>query len=142
MKKIIIFIFIFSVSVFMTGNDFGKIASASGDVVVIVNKSRGSLTSSNIKRIFSGKMTRWPGGGRIKVLLNRNSAIYNSFSRKYLRKSPTSVDNLWVKENIRTGVAIPRKVPSSVIKMMVSNSSAFIGFVKRSEAGTGVKIIE
>ncbi|MFC1670704.1 hypothetical protein ACFL20_09945 [Spirochaetota bacterium] len=142
MKRIIFIIIVLSVSIFLTGDDSGFIASASGDAVVVVNKSRGSLSRSNIKRIFTGKMTRWPGGGRIKVLLNRNSAIYNSFSRKYLRKSPTSVDNLWVKENIRSGVAIPRKVPSSVIKMMVSNSSAFIGFVKRSEAGNNVKIIE
>ncbi|MDY6934767.1 MAG: substrate-binding domain-containing protein [Spirochaetota bacterium] len=115
---------------------------AQDDVVVIANNSKGSLSASQIKRIFNGDVTNWPDGGAVKVLLNNNSGITEQFCSKYLNTTPSKLDSSWVKKSIRDGTPTPRKVASNVIVTMVSNSPKFIGFVKRSEAGSSVKIID
>ncbi|MDY6934763.1 MAG: hypothetical protein SVZ03_11170 [Spirochaetota bacterium] len=117
-------------------------APAQDDVVVIANNSKGSLNASQIKRIFNGDVTNWPDGGAVKVLLNSNPGITEQFCSKYLNTTPSKLDSSWVKKSIRDGTPTPRKVASNVIVTMVSNSPKFIGFVKRSEAGSSVKIID
>ncbi len=111
------------------------------EVVCIINKSNPTLTKSQIKKIFRASTNRLPNGKKIKVLLNKNSSVYKAFCKKYMRMSVNSVNNKWVKKNIRDGVPVPRKVPSSVVLMMVKNSKGFIGFVEKSKA-KGVKILE
>ena len=112
-----------------------------GEVVVIVNKSNPAISLLDIKKIFKASTNRLPNGQKVKVLLNKNSSVYKEFCSKYMKMSVRSVNNKWVKKNIRDGVPVPRKVSSSVVLMMVKNSKGFIGFVEKSKA-KGVKIIE
>ena len=112
------------------------------DVVVIVHSSIATLTASQIKRIFRGDVSNFPGGGNVKVLLNSNKSITKEFCKKYLGMSSTRLANMWVKKSIRDGIPTPRKIPSNVVVTMVSHSTKFIGVVLRSEAGTKVKILE
>lgn len=118
-------------------------APAQEDVVVVVNSGKPSLSSSQIKRIFTGDVTRWPGGGgMVKVLFNSNASISEDFAQKYLNMSKSRLDDLWVKKSIRDGVPTPRKVASNIVVTMVSNSPKFIGYVRSSEAGSSVKVLK
>jgi hypothetical protein len=110
------------------------------DVVPIINKSRNKISAVDLKRIFTGDMTRWPNGDSLRVLLNKDKNIYEAFAKNYLGMSMKRVENLWVLKKIRDGIIPPRKVSSVVIKLMVSRSPEFIGFIKRSEVGEGMKI--
>jgi hypothetical protein len=114
---------------------------AQGDEVVpIINKSRGKISTIDLKRIFTGDITHWPNGGSMRVLLNKDKNIYEAFAKNYLSMSMKRVENLWVLKKVRDGIIPPRKVSSVVIKSMVSRSSEFIGFIKRSELDQGVKV--
>lgn len=143
-KKIILTLLILSLSIMVSDITFNNNAIAeSDDIVVIINKNRSSLTNSQVAKIFTAKMDRWPNGDRIKVLINKDQSIYESFCNKYLSgKSTKSIDSLWVKRQVRSGKAVPRKVTSTIIKMMISNSNLFIGFIKRSEGSDKFKVIE
>lgn len=113
------------------------------DVIVIVNKGKGQMISKEwLRRVFTGAVNRWPDGSRIKVLINRDEKVYARFCEKYLMTSPAYVDGMWMREKIKNATPLPRRVPSAVIKMMVANSTVFIGFVQRSEADANVKIFE
>jgi len=140
MKIKIILCFIIVLGLLFTGVDSVNLV-AQEDVVVVVNNGISSLSRTDIKNIFTGRVKYWPGGGPVKVLLNSNESVYNSFCQKYLGISSSAVDGMWVTESIKNGVAKPRKVPSSVVVTMVANSNQFIGFVERSKAA-GVKVID
>ena len=142
MKKIVskLYIVLFSIALIVTFTS-SNLVSQGNDVVIVVNKGASNLSKSQIKKIFKGKSKRWPNGTKLKVLLNKNKSVYSKFCKKYLNKSTRDIDNAWSKQKIRNGTPKPRKVPSSVVLMMVKNSKSFIGFVERSKA-KGVKIIE
>ncbi|MBN1496221.1 MAG: hypothetical protein JXA07_05590 [Spirochaetes bacterium] len=114
--------------------------SQEDDVVPIINKQRATISAVELKRIFTGDMTRWQNGGSVRVLLNKDGQTYEMFAKKYLGMSMNRVENLWVLKKIRDGIIPPRKVSSLVIKTMVSRSGDFIGFIKRSELDDSVKV--
>ncbi len=130
---------IVSVSIFV-GSD--SINAQGTDVVAIVPASIGNLSKVQIKQILKGDVYKWPGGGDVRVIFNKDSKIMDAFCKKYLKMSTTRLNNIWVKKGISDGVPSPRKMPSNVIVTMIANSNKFIGFVLRSEAGEGVKILE
>ncbi len=111
------------------------------DVVVIVGKGR-TLNRDQIKKIYLGKMTQWPDGKPVKVLVNKDKEVYKAFCKKYLNKSPKAIDSKWVKLKVSKGMTIPRKVTSTVVKMLVGNSDIFIGFLEKTELAENVEVIE
>lgn len=136
--KIFIIILIASISIFA-----GDYTFAQGDnAVIIVNKNRVSFDKSLIKLIFTGDVTTWPDGNSVQVLFNSDKIIMEDFCLKYLGMNAKKLETIWVKKSVREGIMAPRSVASNVILTMISNSDKFIGFVKRSEAGDRVKIIE
>lgn len=140
MKKNILLLCIIILSIFITTNNLPAVSEE--DVVVIVNSSKQSPSRVQIQQIFTGLIQTWPDGSPVKVLLNSDPSIYDAFANKYLSMSARRVDNVWVAENVRNGTPVPRKVNSTVIKMMVANSSMFIGFVRKSEMKEDVKAVE
>ncbi|MDY6933612.1 MAG: hypothetical protein SVZ03_05225 [Spirochaetota bacterium] len=137
------YLYIFLVIFFILDSNniiFKDLPAQNNDVVVIINKTRGKLSKIQIKRIFTGRITRWPnGGGDIKILLNKDPKIAKRFCKKYLNLKPYELDDIWVKRSIRTGIPRPRKVNSVVITTMVTNSDVFIGVVLKAETNTSIK---
>jgi len=141
MKAKVLLLSIISFSLIFLVSDMGRV-SAAGDVVVVVNSASSTLSKTQIKRIFTAKMMSWPGGGSVKVLINKDKSIYADFCKKYLNSNPTSVDGKWRKNQIKSGAPLPRKVDSTVIKMLVGNSKVFIGFVRKGEMKGNLKMID
>lgn len=144
MKKNSLFISVSAAIVLTASLLFSSEMAAQGDdIVVVVNRTRlQGVSREFIRRIFTGGMKRWSDGSRLKVLLNRDDKVYQHFCEKYLMSTTDYVDGMWIREKIRNAESLPRRVSSSVIKMMVSNSNIFVGFIKRSEADVSVGIIE
>ncbi|MBN2159855.1 MAG: hypothetical protein JW807_10700 [Spirochaetes bacterium] len=126
-------------SLFVMENHFA-LRGQGDEVVPIINKSRKSISAVELKRIFTGDMTNWPNGGSIRILMNKDKIVYEEFAKNYLGMSMKRVENLWVLKKVRDGIIPPRKVSSVVIKSMVSRSSDFIGFVRRSELDEDIKV--
>lgn len=142
MKERIIrlFIIILLASVSVSAGEYSF--AQSDDAVMIVSKSRGSLDRAQIKLILTGDVTTWPDGSNIQILFNSDIAVMEKICQKYLDINPKKLETIWVKKSVREGTMAPRTVASNVIMTMISNSDKFVGFVKRSEAGEGVMIIE
>ncbi len=139
MKKILIVVILVLLNIVAWFPAENSTAGAN-DVVVIVHKSRSSLSETQIRRIFIGDMTTWPNGGKIKVLINRKESISKEFFSKYLNMSAADFNNVWINKQIRSGVQLPKKCSSAITKKLVSSSPRYIGFVKKSEVKGSVKI--
>ena len=116
-----------------------KDSYAESDIIIIIHKSRPKLTATQIRRIFTGELTTWPNGGKIKVLINRNNIVKPQFFTKYLNMSITDFKNIWINKQIRDGVSLPREGSSEIIKKLIAGSPRYIGFIKRSELDPSVK---
>ena len=139
MKRIVFMSMAFLALVIAAGGGSAQVGGED-DVVPIINPALPALNPVQVKWIFQGDMTYWPAGGQIRVLINNDEEIYEKFARKYMGVSARQVDTQWVYRQIRDGLIQPRKVSSVVIKMMVSRSKMFIGFIKRSQVDRTVKI--
>lgn len=120
----------------------GKTGAQSA-AVAIYPVGVGTLDKVQLKHIFMGDITKWPGkGGDIQILFNKDRDIMEAFCSKYLQMNYTSLNNLWVKKNQQEGVPIPRVVPSNVVTTMVGNSDKFIGVVLKEDLKVNVQILE
>lgn len=127
--------------VFITGNK--SIEAQAAGVVAIYPVGTGTIDKVQLKQIFMGDITKWPGkGGDLQILFNKDKEIMEAFCSKYLQMNYTSLNNIWVKKSQQEGVSMPRQVPSNVITTMVSNSDRFIGIVAKSDLYTNVQILE
>lgn len=120
------------------------VLSAAGDVIFICNPSIKSsqLTKKEISKIFFGKKIEWEDKSRITVVLQKNSAVHNSFLEEYIHQSPSRFDNYW-KRQIFTGKASSLKIfgnDRKVIKF-VSETKGAIGYVSPQSGLDSVKTI-
>lgn len=93
MKKITVIIISF---LFMQMN---CLASYGEEYVVVCHKECpvDTLTSQEVKRIFLGKMKKWPDGSSIDIVVNSNEEVHANFTRSALSKSPSQLSNYWRK---------------------------------------------
>ena len=110
------------------------------EVVVVVHKSRPTLSESQIRLIFTGYMTTWPNGDKIRVMINRDTSLKEKFFYKYLNISTTQFNSIWAKKKIRDGISPPREGSSDVIKTLVASSPKYIGFIQGSELNSSLKV--
>ncbi len=115
-------------------------AAGKNNIVVIVHKSRPSLTEAQIRRIFIGDMTSWPNGGKIKILINRKESITKEFFSEYLNMSTADFNNVWINKQIRDGIQLPKECSSAITQKLIASSPRYIGFVKKGEVKTSVKV--
>ncbi|MDY6935375.1 MAG: hypothetical protein SVZ03_14265 [Spirochaetota bacterium] len=139
--RIRLFLIMLLVIVYIVISLFPGNSETKDNVVVIVHKSRPKLTDNQIRLIFTGYMTTWPNGGKIRVMINRNDAIKEKFINNYLNMSVAKFNNLWTKKKIRDGVPPPREGSSDVISTLVSSSPKYIGFILESELISSVKVV-
>ncbi len=93
MKKMIAFIICF---LFLQMN----CPASYGEEFVVVchqNSPVNKLTSKEVKRIFLGKMKKWPDGSSIDIVVNKNKEVHAQFTRDVLQKTPLQFSNYWRK---------------------------------------------
>jgi ABC-type phosphate transport system substrate-binding protein len=75
------------------------LASYGEEYVLICHKDGpvDTLTSQQVKRIFLGKMKKWPGGSSVDIVVNSNKDVHAQFTRAVLNKSPSQLSNYWKK---------------------------------------------
>lgn len=117
-------------------------AAQADDPVAIVNKNLVSVDLNELKRVFTGKVSKWRAGGDTQVIFNSDTKLADDFAKKYFGMSFKELNDIWVTKCIRDGVVAPKNLSSGIILSAVGNSEKFIGFVKRSEVNENVRIIE
>lgn len=111
------------------------------DVVIIVHKNRPKLSRTQIRLIFTGYLTTWPNGGKIRIIINRNTALKEKFLHEFLNMSTSQFNRLWEKKKIRDGISLPREGSSDVIKTLVASSPKYIGFIQGAELSSSFRVV-
>lgn len=115
-------------------------------IVVHKDSPLSELPASDIKRIFLGKMKKWPDGSAITIVLNTSNSIHNQFSHSMLKKSPRQLSVYWKKKLFSGKSMLPLAVDKNdaVISHVRTNmaSISYIDVNALDESVKQVKIIE
>ena len=110
--------------------------------VIINTKAKvDSFKSTDLKRIYEGKMKVASGIGKIQLLdLPSSDATRKAFSEAILGKSPSEMDRLYLK-NALSGKGQPPKGLKSAAEVVayVAKHANAIGYVPADTVLTGVK---
>ena len=115
------------------------------DIVVIVNKANpiAELSLVQLRQIYRGEMTRWPGGRKIVPLNRGNEAeIRSLFTEKVMGKSVMQMSRYWIEMRLKTGLNPPKVLGSSeAVKMFVSRVPNAVGYIYAGEVDDSIKVV-
>lgn len=118
--------------------------AAFSEIVVIVNPGNSAtLSESDLKRIFLGKMKSFPDGGSIlPVNQAAGSEIRESFDKTALSKSSSQMKAYWSKLVFSGKGNPPQELANDaeVIKL-VSENPAVIGYIDAGSKTDSVKVV-
>lgn len=118
--------------------------SALAEIAVVVSASNNNVVSqSEIKRIFLGKLKKFPDGSSVTPI-NQNAELdlRKAFDEAALGKSASQIKSYWAKE-IFSGKGNPPKEVNNdqeVIAEVSSNPNA-IGYVDAASVNGSVKVV-
>ncbi len=102
-----------------------------------------SLTHTEIKNIYMGKIKLWENGDKIILAYSSKESSQKLFLKKYLKKTPSQFVNYW-RNLMFTGKAssIPKGITDEdeLIKYIATQKGA-IGYVSSVEQTDGIKTI-
>jgi ABC-type phosphate transport system substrate-binding protein len=125
---------------------FLAVNAAFEEVDVVVNKANGAtlLSREEVRRIFLGDKSSWPGGKRITVLMLTPDQPERGFILRELLKMNESDYTKYFLQAAFTGrvQAAPRDLPSApqMKAHLVANPNA-IGYLKKEDVDDSVKVV-
>lgn len=131
-----------SVAAFVGSTAFVPSVQAGIAVIVNPNLPESQLSDSDVKRIFLGKDTAFPGGEEAIPIENNNASdLYAMFHQKVTRKSPKQLRAYWAKLTFTGKGVPPREVSSEEVKKLVANNQNIIGYIDTSAVDDSVKVV-
>ncbi len=114
-------------------------------VSIIVNHdvAENSISSSDIKSIFTNKLPKWEDGKKINIIILTDREPTEYFLRQYIHKSLSQFKTYWLKQ-VFTGKAIMFKSARSPEELleMVNSTPGGIGFIDSKKVDKRVKVIK
>lgn len=114
------------------------------ETAVIVNPANSvALSESDLKRIFLGKMKKFPGADTV-VVVNQptGSDIKVSFDKALLGKSASQIKAYWAKLVFSGKGNAPQELSSDAeIIKLISENPAMIGYIDAASVTDGVKVV-
>ncbi len=122
------------------------VSAAFEEVDVVVNKvnSAGLLSRAEVRRIFMGDKSSWPGGKHIIVLMLAPEQPERAVILQTVFKMNESDYTKYFLQAAFTGhvLAVPRDVPSAgQMKSRLAASPNAIGYLKREDLDDSVKVV-
>lgn len=114
------------------------------DIISHPKVNKPSLTTSQLRRIYTMRQLQWPNGERITVyVLPRQHAIHLKFSKERLQMFPYQLDRIWNKLTYSgLGVApIAVNSPEELLNAVKSTPGA-IGYVDNIEGMEAVNVVQ
>ncbi len=101
-----------------------------------------SLKPKELKDIFTGKKTRWNGGGKIVIATLKDSDVHRDFLRKYVKKTPSQFRNFWRRKVFTgEGQGPKRFADEASLMQFVAKTKGAVGYMC-AVPGKKVKVIE
>jgi len=122
------------------------VSAALEEVDVVVNKSNnvGPLSREEVRRIFVGDKSSWPGGKRITVLMLARDQPERVVILQRVFKMNESEYTKYFLQAAFTGrvLAAPRDLPSvtQMKERLAANPNA-IGYLKKEDVDDGVRVV-
>jgi len=101
-----------------------------------------SLDMKELRRIYLGKATRWPGGQTIRPVLLELDHVYDTFVDEMLDRTTENFTVYW-KRMVFTGKGRPPRTFATVeeVAFYVSNTPGAIGYLPTTARREGLKIV-
>lgn len=119
-------------------------AGSAGDVLIITNKSvpASSISKVDIKKIFTGKKTRWENDQKINFIIQQGGSTHEQFLRTYVQRTPAQYSRYWKKQVFTGKGRRPTTVSTdeAVIEYVAGTEGA-IGYISTESATSKVNII-
>ncbi len=113
-------------------------------VSIIVNHdvAENSISSSDIKSIFTNKLPKWDDGKKINIIILEDKEPTEHFLKQYIHKSHSQFRTYWLKQ-VFTGKAIMFKSVSTHDELLekVSTTPGAIGFIDSAKIDDRVKVV-
>ncbi len=113
-------------------------------LIIISNKkiAETSLTRDDVKKIYSGKKTKWGNNETIVVTVLDGSDAHKAFLKEFVKKSPTQFKLTW-KKMMFTGKGTPPKKFKDMKSLVefVEKTDGAIGYITPDMKSDGIKVI-
>lgn len=123
----------------------GFLSPAKAQIAVIVNPGNSveNITTADLGEIYSGDMTRWPGGGKIVLVDQKsNKELSDRFYQVILNKTTGKVRQIWIKKMLQGEMPTPEaKESNESVVSFVSRTAGAIGFVEAGSVTEAVKVV-
>ncbi len=141
-KRILLTILAFTVS----GARLLTVSAALEELDVVVNKSNkiAPLSREEVRRIFVGEKSSWPGGKRIAVLMLAPDQPERGFILREVFKMNESDYTKYFLQAAFTGrvQSAPRDLPSAAqMKAHLAANPNAIGYLKKEDVDDSVKVV-
>ena len=141
-----ILITILSLSVMASCARLLIVSAAVEEVNIVVNKSNtiGSLSREEVRRIFMGEKSSWPGGKRIIVLMLAPEQEERAFIlREVYRMNESDYTKYFLQAAFAGRVEeAPKELPSAIqMKARLAANPATIGYLKKEDMDDSVKVV-
>ncbi|MGS2722333.1 hypothetical protein ACVBEJ_01220 [Porticoccus sp. GXU_MW_L64] len=114
------------------------------DLVVISNPEiKGEVSSSDVARIYLGKVNQFPDGSPAEPLdVSPSDPNYEKFARKVLKKSPSQLRAYWAKQ-IFTSRASPPKTRKNQkeLRKAVATDKRYLSYIDSGQADDSVRVV-
>jgi ABC-type phosphate transport system substrate-binding protein len=122
------------------------VSAALGEVDVVVHKSNiiGPLSREEVRRIFVGEKSSWPGGKRITVLmLAPDQPEREVVLREVFKMSESDYTKYFLQAAFTGRVqAAPKDLPSAAqMKARLAANPNAIGYVKKEDLDDSVRVV-
>lgn len=105
--------------------------TAKQTLIVVANTSVGTVSSRELKSIYSTKLKKWSNGQAIQVFnLDPEKTYFRQFCLQNLRLQPYQLERIW-KRMVFTGTGTPPTTVSSVneMKHKIMSTPGAIGYL-------------
>ncbi len=122
----------------------GAAVAASSDIVVIVNKDGpvSSLSGADVKRLYTGRMSKIEGTKMVPINQPLDSAITDMFLSAFVDMSVEEFREYWVSQQVRGGGAAPMIQRSAdAVKAVVAQVPGAVGYVRGKDLDDTVKAV-
>lgn len=121
------------------------LAASMPEFVVAVHKSRDvdALTTSELKRIFLGKVKKWSDGSPVILVFNPQTDIHTAFTRQILHKSSAQLNTYWRKRLYSGQGMMPymAKTAEEIVAYLDTHKNA-ISYLPKTDLTDSLKVIK
>ena len=123
---------------------FGSPVTHAVDVITNVSADTVSITTTQLRRIYSMRQVRWANGVPITIfVLSSKNVIHQQFCKETLRLFPYQLERIWNKLTF-SGMGIAPTVVSSEkeLIMAVKSTTGAIGYIENIDEVSDVNLLK